>query len=205
MARASGAPAQLRRRRAPRHRRPGRDVGGTALRRRGLYRRTPRARALCAAGPAQPPLAGRPARRARHRRRARLRDQRRARRAALRARGGRGLCRARQPAHRALRQPLGLRALPALERGCRRSQPLVRGRQPGRRIRRTDGAGRPAARPRAELHGCRRRDAPRDAPPGGETAPLVGAFGSASATQTSSYQFTPCASACTRAWPSPSS
>ena len=65
---------------------------------------------------------------ARHGRRARLRDERRARRAAVpRATRG-GL--SNQPARGALRESLGLRAHSSLERECRRSEPLVQGRQP---------------------------------------------------------------------------
>ena len=54
-----------------------------------------------------------------------------------------------QPAGRAVRQPVGLRAHPSLECGRDRPEPLVPRRQPGAGVGGADAAGRAAARSRA--------------------------------------------------------
>src|SRR5690606_19202573 len=108
---------------------------------------------LSAARSALARQARRPADRTGDRRRAWLRDQWRPRRAGLprpswRALGARG-----EPARRALRQPVGLRAHPALEPVRDRSEPLVPERKPGRRV----GCIAPPRRALARaLHAARR-------------------------------------------------
>ena len=86
------------------------------------------------------------------RRRARLRNQRRAWRAAVRRPARGALCGPGQPGGRAVREPVGLRAHPSLERRRDRSEPLVSRGQPGAGVGGADAAGGAVPRSRAGAH-----------------------------------------------------